>query len=157
MNYEAEPSSGRPNEVITAENIEKIRKMLRKITAWKCPGLSFEWTNFVSDGCHVCSQLITHHHTLLQWPKSMCWATNCCLVHPISQIWLRATSLFPKKLLENSKVIRAIEGYFEDFEKNTFKDGLIALQKSWTKCIELSYTKCIISFKETMLKNKLMA
>ena len=53
--------------------------------------------------------------------------------------------LFPKlKLLlaahlfsPNQEVIAAVEGYFADLTKNHYRDGRMALEHCWNKCISL--------------------
>jgi histone-lysine N-methyltransferase SETMAR len=53
--------------------------------------------------------------------------------------------LFPKlKLLlagqrfsSNQEVIAAVEGYFADLTKNHYRDGIMALEHCWNKCISL--------------------
>jgi histone-lysine N-methyltransferase SETMAR len=54
-------------------------------------------------------------------------------------------SLFPKlklflagqPLSSNQEAISAVEGYFVDLTKNHYKDGIIALEHRWNKCIGL--------------------
>jgi hypothetical protein len=52
-------------------------------------------------------------------------------------------SLFPKLKLflagqrfsSNKEAIAAVEGYFEDLMKNHYRDGIMALEYRWNKCI----------------------
>jgi len=37
----------------------------------------------------------------------------------------------------NQKVIAAVEGYFADLTKNHYRDGIMALEHRWNKCISL--------------------
>jgi len=54
-------------------------------------------------------------------------------------------SLFPKLKLfltgqcfsSNQEAIAAIEGYFADLTKNHYRDGIMALEHRWNKCISL--------------------
>jgi histone-lysine N-methyltransferase SETMAR len=53
--------------------------------------------------------------------------------------------LFPKPKLflagqrfsSNQEAIAAVEGYFADLTKNHFRDGIMALEHRWNKCISL--------------------
>jgi histone-lysine N-methyltransferase SETMAR len=53
--------------------------------------------------------------------------------------------LFPKLKLflagrhfsSNQKAIAAVEGYFADLTKNHYRDGIMALEHRWNKCISL--------------------
>ena len=53
--------------------------------------------------------------------------------------------LFPKFILFlagqrfslNQQAIAAVEGYFADFMKNHYRDGIMALEHRWNKCISL--------------------
>ena len=54
-------------------------------------------------------------------------------------------SLFPKLKLflagqrfsSNQEAIAAVEGYFADLTKNHYRDGKMALEHRWNKCISL--------------------
>jgi len=35
----------------------------------------------------------------------------------------------------NQEAIAAVEGYFEDLTKNHYRDGIMALEHRWNKCI----------------------
>ena len=53
--------------------------------------------------------------------------------------------LFPKlnlflagqRFSSNQEAIAAVEGYFADLTKNHYKDGIMALEHRWNKCISL--------------------
>jgi len=53
--------------------------------------------------------------------------------------------LFPKLKLflagqrfsSNQEAIAAVEGYFADLTKNHYRDGIMALEHRWNKCISL--------------------
>jgi hypothetical protein len=70
---------------------------------------------------------------------------NCSNIHPVLQIWLPLTSLFPKlkiflagqRFSSNQEAIAAVEGYFADLTKNHYRDGIMALVHRWNKCISL--------------------
>jgi hypothetical protein len=70
---------------------------------------------------------------------------NCWNIHPIPQIWLPLTYLFPKLKLflagqsffSNQEAIAAVEGYFSDLTKNHYGDGIMALEYRRNKCISL--------------------
>lgn len=42
-----------------------------------------------------------------------------------------------KKFSTNDEIISAVNGYFKEFDKNYFTEGLNGLEKRWSKCIEL--------------------
>jgi histone-lysine N-methyltransferase SETMAR len=54
-------------------------------------------------------------------------------------------SLFPrlklflagKRFASNQEAIAAIEGYFSDLTKNHYREGIMALEHRWNKCISL--------------------
>jgi hypothetical protein len=54
-------------------------------------------------------------------------------------------SLFPKLKLflagqrfsSNQEASAAVEGYFADLTKNHYRDGIMALEHRWNKCISL--------------------
>jgi hypothetical protein len=73
---------------------------------------------------------------------------NCWNICPIPQIWLPAPSdfcLFPKLKLflagqrfsPSQEAIAAVEGHFADLTKNHYRDGIMALEHCWNKCISL--------------------
>jgi hypothetical protein len=70
---------------------------------------------------------------------------NCWYIHPVPQIWLPLTYLFPKLKLflagqgfsSKQEVIAAVEGCFADLTKNHYSDGIMALEHHWNKCIIL--------------------
>jgi len=51
--------------------------------------------------------------------------------------------LFPKlkiflagqRLSSNQEAIAAVEGYFSDHKENHYRDGIMALERRWNKCI----------------------
>jgi hypothetical protein len=55
-------------------------------------------------------------------------------------------SLFPKlelflagqRFSSNQEAIAAVEGYFADLTKNHYRDGIMALEHCWNKCISLT-------------------
>jgi hypothetical protein len=69
---------------------------------------------------------------------------NCRKIHPIPQIWLTLDFyLFPKLKLFltgqrfslDQEAIAAVEGYFTYLIKNYCRDGIMALEHHWNKCI----------------------
>jgi histone-lysine N-methyltransferase SETMAR len=45
--------------------------------------------------------------------------------------------LTSQRFSSNQEAIAAVEGYFADLMKNHYKDGIIALEHCWNKCISL--------------------
>ena len=71
---------------------------------------------------------------------------NCWNIHSIPQIWLPMTSISSQNsnssslvsiFLQIKRVMAAVEGYFADLTKNHYRDGIMALQHRWNKCISL--------------------
>jgi hypothetical protein len=54
-------------------------------------------------------------------------------------------SLFPKLKLflaglhfsSNQEAVAAVEGYLADLMKNHYRDGIMAMERCWNKCISL--------------------
>ena len=73
---------------------------------------------------------------------------NCWNIHPVPQIWLPLTSISSQTpnssslvsvffFFPNQEAIAAVEGYFEDLTKNHYREGIMALEHRWNKCISL--------------------
>lgn len=45
-----------------------------------------------------------------------------------------------QKFSSNTEVVDAVNGYFQGLDKNFYKNGMMALEKRWSKCIELGGT-----------------
>jgi len=42
-----------------------------------------------------------------------------------------------QRFCSNQEAIAAVEGYFADLRKNHYRDGIMALEQRWNKCISL--------------------
>jgi len=42
-----------------------------------------------------------------------------------------------QRFSSNQEAIAAVEGYFADLTKNHYRDGIMALEHRWNKCISL--------------------
>jgi hypothetical protein len=70
---------------------------------------------------------------------------NSWNIHPIPQLWLPLTSISSQLKLflaglrfsPNQETDAAVEGYFADLTKNQYRDGIMALEHRWNKCISL--------------------
>jgi hypothetical protein len=69
---------------------------------------------------------------------------NCWNIHSVPHNLAPSDFyLFPKLKLFlagqrfslNQEVIAAVEGYFADLTKNHYRDGIMALEHRWNKCI----------------------
>jgi hypothetical protein len=71
---------------------------------------------------------------------------NCWNIRPIPQIWLLLTSVSYQNsnssslvnvffFFSNQEAISAVEKYFADLTKNHYRDGIMALEHRWNKCI----------------------
>ena len=67
-------------------------------------------------------------------------------IHLIPQTWLPLASLSSQNsnssllvsvFFSNQEAIAAVEGYFADLTKNYGRDGIMALEHCWNKCIGL--------------------
>jgi hypothetical protein len=67
-------------------------------------------------------------------------------IHPIPQIWLPLTSVsfqisnsssLVRVFFPNQEATAAVEWYFADLMKNHYRDGIMALEHRWNKCISL--------------------
>jgi len=45
--------------------------------------------------------------------------------------------LVGQRFSSNQEAIAAVEGYFADLTKNHYRDGIMALEHHWNKCISL--------------------
>jgi len=60
-------------------------------------------------------------------------------------MWLPLTSVSSQNSLflagqrfsSNQEAIAAVEGYFADLTKNHYRDGIMALEHRWNKCVSL--------------------
>jgi len=43
-----------------------------------------------------------------------------------------------QRFSSNQEAIAAVEGYFVDLTKNHYRDGIMALEHRWNKCISLT-------------------
>jgi hypothetical protein len=71
---------------------------------------------------------------------------NCWNIHPVPQILLPLTSvssqisnsnLAGQRFSLNQEANAAVEGYFADLTKNHYRDGIMALEHRWNRCIIL--------------------
>jgi len=70
------------------------------------------------------------------------------LEHPPYSPYLSPSDfcLFPKlkrfltgqRFSSNQEAIGAVEGYFADLTKNHYRDGVVALEQYWNKCISIN-------------------
>jgi hypothetical protein len=71
---------------------------------------------------------------------------NCWNIYPVPQIWLPLTSFSSENSNSSShgqrfssiqKAIAVAERYFADLTKYHYRDGIMALEHRWNKCISL--------------------
>jgi len=75
------------------------------------------------------------HYELLEHPSySPDLAPSGFLSLPKTQTLPRWSAFF---FFSNQEVIAAVEGYFADITKNHYRDGIMALEHRWAKCISL--------------------
>jgi histone-lysine N-methyltransferase SETMAR len=72
------------------------------------------------------------HYELLEHPPySPAVAPHFCLF-PKLKLFLAG-----QHFSSNQEAIAAVEGYFADLTKNHYRDGIMALENRWNKCISL--------------------
>jgi hypothetical protein len=71
---------------------------------------------------------------------------NCRNIFPIPQIWLPLTSISTQNIKlfltgprfsSNQEATAAVEKYSADLTKNHYREGIMALDHRWNKCISL--------------------
>jgi len=73
------------------------------------------------------------HYELLEHPPySPDLAPSVFCLFPKLKLFLAG-----KRFSSNQEVIAAVEGYFADVTKNHYRDGIMALENRWNKCISL--------------------
>jgi len=73
-----------------------------------------------------------HYELLKQPPYSSDLApSDFCLI-PKLKLFVAG-----QRFSSNRKVIAAVEGYFADLTKNHYRDGIMALEHRWNKCISV--------------------
>jgi len=110
---------------------EKIRK--------KRPSLQKK-KNHLSSGQCTCPQTVLSmgklrdlHYELLEHPPCSpdLAPSDFCLL-PKLKLFLAG-----QRFSFNQEAIAAVEGYFADLTKNHYRDGIMALEHRWNKCISL--------------------
>jgi histone-lysine N-methyltransferase SETMAR len=73
------------------------------------------------------------HYELLEHPPcSPDLAPSDCCLFPKHKLFLTA-----ERFSSNQEAIAAVEGYFAYLMKNHYRDGIMALENRWNKCISL--------------------
>jgi histone-lysine N-methyltransferase SETMAR len=73
------------------------------------------------------------HYELLEHPPcSLDWAPSDFSLFPKLKLFLAG-----QHFSSNQELIAAVEGYFADLMKNHYRDGIMALEHRWNKCISL--------------------
>jgi len=73
------------------------------------------------------------HYELLEHPPySPDLAPSECYLFPKLKLFLAG-----QRFSSNQEAITAVEGYFADLTKNHHRDGIMALEHCWNKCISL--------------------
>jgi histone-lysine N-methyltransferase SETMAR len=81
----------------------------------------------------VMGKLRDLHYELLEHPPySPDLAPSDFYLFPKLKIFLAG-----QRFSSNQEAIAAVEGYFADLTKNHYRDGIMALQHRWNKCISL--------------------
>jgi histone-lysine N-methyltransferase SETMAR len=74
------------------------------------------------------------HYELLEHPPYSpdLAPSDFCLFPKLLKLFLAC-----QRLSSNQEAIAAVEGYFADLTKNHYRDGIMALEYCWNKCIFL--------------------
>jgi histone-lysine N-methyltransferase SETMAR len=73
-----------------------------------------------------------HHELLKHPPYSQDLAPSDFYLFPKFKLFLAG-----QRFSSNQEAIAAVEGYFADLMKNHYRDGIMALEHHWNKCISL--------------------
>jgi histone-lysine N-methyltransferase SETMAR len=72
------------------------------------------------------------HYELLEHPPySPDLASSAFCLFPKLKLFLAG-----QRFSSNQEAIGAVEGYFADLTKNYYRDGIMALEYRWNKCIK---------------------
>ena len=107
---------------------------------------SWEKTRFAKEKNHLSSGQCTRPQKCFGNGKikgSALWIVGTFTLFPrFGSLWLLSlpkTQIFlaRRHFSSNQEVIAAVEGYFADLTKNHYRDGIMALEHRWNKCISL--------------------
>jgi histone-lysine N-methyltransferase SETMAR len=73
-----------------------------------------------------------HYELLVHPPYSPDLASSDFYLFPNLKLFFSG-----QRFSSNQEAIAAIEGYFADLTKNHYRDGIMALEHRWDKCISL--------------------
>ena len=79
----------------------------------------------------MCKGLRYLHYEVMEHPHySLDLASSDFYLFPKIKLFLAG-----QRFSSNQEAIAAVEGYFADLTKNDYRDGIIALEHRWNKCI----------------------
>jgi len=73
-----------------------------------------------------------HYELLDHPPYSPDWVPSDFCLFPKLKLFLAG-----QRFSSNQEAIAAVEGYFADLMKNHYRDGIMAPEHHWNKCISL--------------------
>jgi histone-lysine N-methyltransferase SETMAR len=126
-------------KAITGEYYSNLLSRLEEKICEKRPGLQKKKNN-ISSGQFTChksvltmGKLMDLHYGLLEHPPCSpdLAFPDFCLFAKLKLF------LAGQRFSSNHEAIAAVEGYFADFMKNHYRDGIMALEHRWNKCISL--------------------
>jgi histone-lysine N-methyltransferase SETMAR len=129
----------RKGETITGEYYSNLLTRLAQKNRETRPGLQKKKIIFHQDnapahkGVLATVKLRDLHYELLEHPpySSDLAPSECCLF-PKLKLFLAG-----QRFSSNQEAITTVEGYFADLTKNHYRDGILALEHCWNKCISL--------------------
>jgi histone-lysine N-methyltransferase SETMAR len=126
-------------KTITGEYYSNLLTRLDKKILEKRQGLQKKKIIFYQDNAPAHKSVLAMgnlrdlHYELLEHPScSPDLAPSDFCLFPYLKIFLAGQSFS-----SNQEAIAAVEGYFADLTKNHYRDGIMALEHCWNKCISL--------------------
>jgi histone-lysine N-methyltransferase SETMAR len=126
-------------KTITGEYYSNLLTRLDEKNREKRPSLQKKKIIFPQDSASVHKSVLAMgklrdlHYELLEHPPcSPNLAPSDFYLFPKLKLFIAG-----QRFSSNQEAIAAIEGYFADLTKNHYRDGIMALQHRWNKCVSL--------------------
>ena len=124
-------------KTITGEYYSNLLTQLDKKICEKRPGLQKEKIIFHHDNAPAHKSVLAmgklrdlHYELLEHPPYSLDLAPSDFHLFPKLKIFITG-----QRFSSNQEAIAAVEGYFADLKENHYRDGIMALEHHWNKCI----------------------
>jgi len=112
-----------------------MKKIVRKDPVYKRKKITFRQDSALAHkSVFAMGKLRDLHYELLQHPPySPDLAPSDFFLFSKLKLFLAG-----QRFSSNQEAIAAVEGYFADLTKNHYRDGIMALEHHWSKCIILN-------------------